>query len=143
MNTKKTQTDLIAIEKLGQQVDDKFQEWKKFAFQNRTLETIIAFTLGVAFSRIVAAVSEGLVMPLIHYVGAYTGRNWRDIVWQPTLGLTFEVGKLYAAGIDFLLTSIVLFVLWKMLTHKTEGWWQKIVKFFRWLASWRIKIVKL
>lgn len=112
--------DQIVLNKVGQQLDEKFKEWKAFTFQNRTIDTMIAFTLGVAFSKLVTAFSEGLIMPFVQFFGTYTGESWREIVWAPLPNLTFEVGQLYAASVDFLLTSLVLFGIWKLL-RKIQG----------------------
>jgi large-conductance mechanosensitive channel len=51
------------------QLDEKFQEWKKFAFRNQTFDAIIAFTLGIAFSKLITAFSESLIMPIVQFVG--------------------------------------------------------------------------
>lgn len=139
--------NLIPIEKIGEKIDDKFQEWKKFAFANRTIETAAAFTLGVAFSKVVSSISEGLVMPFIHYFGSYTGHTWREWTWEPLANLKLEMGKLYAAGADFLLISVVLFVIWKIFIQigqtQEVTLWKRFCRAIRWVFSWRIKFEKV
>lgn len=110
--------ELIDPNHVTQQIDEKFQEWKNFAFQNRAMETVIAFTLGMAFSKLATAISEGLIMPLVQWIGSFVGVSWREIVWSPVPNLNFEIGKFCAASSDFILTSIVLFIVWKCFGKK-------------------------
>jgi len=61
------------------------------------------------------------------FLSQYTGETWREAMWTPVAGLSFEVGKLAASMVDFLLASMVLFVIWKIFqrmkpaTPTTEG----------------------
>jgi large conductance mechanosensitive channel len=119
-NLRESEKELISqvvLEQLENQLDEKFQEWKEFTFRDRTLDTIIAFTLGMAFSKLATAFSECLIMPIIKFLCNFTGHSWREIIWAPIPNLSFEVGKLLSATVDFILMSVVLFVMWKILRH--------------------------
>ena len=110
----------VILEKIEDELDERFKEWKAFTFRDRTLDTIIAFTLGMAFSKLATAFSECLIMPLVKFLGKFTGDSWREIVWTPVNNLSFELGKLLSATVDFILMSVVLFVLWKIVKHFAE-----------------------
>lgn len=99
---------------LTDQIDARVREYREFAFQGDMLKMAIAFILGAAFSKTVTAISECLIMPVLNFVLKFTGDSWRTSTWEPVQGLVFEVGKFAAASIDFLLISIVLFMMWKL-----------------------------
>ena len=124
MNEKKNKNDemdllvsQIVAERISERLDEKFKEWKSFTFRDRTFDAIIAFTLGIAFSKLITAFSEGLIMPIVQFVGQYTGESWRQVVWEPIDSLQFELGQIYAATVDFILMSIILFTLWKSVKY--------------------------
>lgn len=93
----------------------EFEEYKKFAFKGDMMKMAIAFILGGAFSKVVSSISENLMMPLLNFIVSKTGENWRQAVWVPAEGLSFEIGKFAAAAVDFALISIVLFFMFKIL----------------------------
>jgi large conductance mechanosensitive channel protein len=111
----------IVLDKIGDELDAKFKEWKTFAFKNQTIDAIIAFTLGIAFSKLVTSFSESLIMPLVQFLSKYTGESWRQVVWEPFPNLKFELGQLYAATVDFIIMSIILFGLWKFMKFFTKS----------------------
>lgn len=96
-------------------IEERLHEYRKFAFKDDMLKMAIAFILGGAFTKTVTAISECLMMPVLNWVLRFTGENWRTATWTVTEGMTIEAGKLAAAFVDFLLISVVLFVLWRIL----------------------------
>ncbi|MDP2274070.1 MAG: large conductance mechanosensitive channel protein MscL [Archangium sp.] len=90
------------------------KEFRAFTVRGNVIELAVAVVLGGAFGRIVTAVVEGLVMPV---VAALTpGGTWRE--WSVTpLGL--KVGSVLGATIDFLVVALVVFlVVNKLLARK-------------------------
>ncbi len=87
------------------------------------VDMAVAFILGAAFSKLVSAFIQGMVMPLIGM--ATSGVNFADLKWvlSPAVLneagelLTPEVAVLYGAFItviiDFLLVAMVMFILVK------------------------------
>ena len=99
------------------------KEFKDFAMKGNLVDMAVAFILGAAFSKLVSAFIQGMVMPLIGM--ATSGVNFADLKWvlSPAVLneagelLTPEVAVLYGAFItviiDFLLVAMVMFILVK------------------------------
>jgi len=98
-----------------EKLKSEFEDYKKFAFKGDMLKLAIAFILGGAFNKVVSAISENFMMPLLNFLINKTGSNWRTAIWTPLEGLNFEIGKLAAATIDFILMSLVLYIFWRLL----------------------------
>lgn len=97
------------------QVKETIEAYKKFAFKGDMLKMAVAFVLGGSFNKVVGSISANLIMPLIDFMILKTGANWREFKWQPFDGLEFEIGKFIGVSIDFVLISIVLFLLWRFI----------------------------
>ncbi len=123
-------------------IDDEFSQWRRFAFADRTLQTLIAFTLGAAFTKLSTTISEALVMPIVRFF--ISDKKWQEIVWSPLPTLTFEVGKFIASSIEFIIISIVLFIIWKIFSVKDGKKRNKkpgfLMAFFQRIFPWRIRI---
>jgi large conductance mechanosensitive channel len=124
-------------EEVVDHVENRIQEYRKFAFKDDMLKLAIAFILGGAFSKTVTAISEYLIMPILNFALHFTGENWRTATWEPVEGLILEIGKFGAAAIDFLLISIVLFYMWKIARAIQEG---QPINIWKKIFPWRIKL---
>jgi large conductance mechanosensitive channel len=96
---------------------EEYREFKKFAFKKNMIELAIAFMLGGAFQQVVTAISKNLVMPAINYLISHTENDWREYIYSPIEGLTFEVGKFLGSLVDFLLIAIVLYILYRKIIY--------------------------
>jgi len=96
----------------------ELQEFREFALKKNMFELAIAFILGAAFQKVVGAISENLIMPLINGIVSHTGTAWREAVWQVG-SVSIEIGELAGASVDFLITAIVLYILYQKLF---KGW---------------------
>lgn len=84
------------------------KEFKNFALKGNLLELATAFILGVAFTAVVTALVDGVIMPLI-----------AAIVGEPNFdSLTFTIGdgvirygSFLTALVNFLLVAFVLFLI--------------------------------
>lgn len=94
---------------------ETLSEFRQFAFKDNLFQMAIAFMLGAAFKKVVSGISDYLIMPIVNYVIGHTGSGWREMIWTPIEGLTFEVGKCSAVFVDFVLMAIILFIMWKKL----------------------------
>lgn len=112
--------NLIEFEKLGKKIDENFSDYKKFAFKGHIFDLACAFILGAAFSKVVTALSDNILMPIVGWLLNFVGSSWRDASWTPFIGLTLEIGKFFGSFSDFILVSIFLFVIGKLL-HKATG----------------------
>jgi large conductance mechanosensitive channel len=81
------------------------QEFKAFALKGNAVDLAVGVVVGGAFGKIVSAIVEDLIMPLI---GALLpGEAWREYTLTP---LHFKVGHMLGAVLDFLIISAVLFL---------------------------------
>jgi len=109
-----TKEDLDKIkEKAKKEAQEELIEFKKFAFQGSMIQMSVAFILGAAFKNVVTSISENLVMPVINFIIGKTGVNWRQLSWEPTDGITFEIGKFLGSFVDFLIIAFILYIIWK------------------------------
>ena len=80
-------------------------EFKAFALKGNALDLAMGVVIGGAFGKIVSALVDDLIMPL---VGALLpGQEWRDFALTP---LQFKVGHLLGAVLDFTIIAAVLFL---------------------------------
>lgn len=79
------------------------EDFKAFIMKGNVLELAIAVVIGGAFGKIVTTVVAGLVMPLVGYV--LPGGAWQTWNVGP-----FQVGMVLGAVIDFLIISLVIFL---------------------------------
>ena len=110
----------IFKEDLHQVVRQEVEGFKKFAFRSNMIQMAVAFMLGAAFNKLVTSLSENIVMPLINFSIGKTGVPWRELTFVPVAGLTMEVGKFLAASIDFLVLSMVLYILYIKIMKGTD-----------------------
>lgn len=80
-----------------------WQDFRAFAFKGNVVDLAVGVVIGAAFTAIVKAIVDGLVMPV---VGAITpGSNWQTWhLWK------LEVGLVLAAILNFLIVAMVLFL---------------------------------
>ena len=100
--------DIIDEEELRQEIE----EYRKFAIKKSIVELDVGVILATAFTKVVNAVSECLLMPIVNAVLGYAGGSWREwtIEW---FSMKLELGKLLGVSLDFLITAIVLYIIYK------------------------------
>lgn len=77
------------------------QEFKEFAMQGNVMDLAVAVIIGGAFQKIVDAVLNGLVSPVIAMLGG-----------QPSVGLklgVLDIGMVINAVIGFIMVAAVVF----------------------------------
>lgn len=80
-----------------------WQEFKTFSMKGNVIDLAVAVVIGAAFSKIVTALVNELVMPLVGAI--MPAGTWTSY----TLG-GVRVGVVLAAIVDFLVVSVVLFL---------------------------------
>ena len=86
------------------------KEFKEFAMKGNIVDLAVAVIIGGAFGKIVTALTESLIMPVIAMILGKGGVS--DVSF--TVGNTvFPVGKFLQAVIDFVLIALVLFLMIK------------------------------
>src|SRR2546423_8286098 len=86
------------------------KEFKEFAVKGNVVDLAIAVVLGAAFGKIVTALTDSIIMPIISVIIGKRGVS--DLAF--TIGNTvFPIGLLLQAIIDFILIALVLFMIIK------------------------------
>ncbi len=96
----------------------EFENFEKFAFRDKLTDVATAFILGAAFKKLVTSISENLIMPVINFALSQTGSDWRTGSYSPIKGITFETGKFLGDSIDFMLTAVILYILYYKIFKK-------------------------
>ncbi len=97
------------------------KEFKAFAMKGNIVDLAVAVIIGGAFGKIVTALTENIIMPIISLVLGKGGVG--DL--KATIGSTeFPYGAFLQSVIDFILVAFVLFLIIKVMnktiTKKTE-----------------------
>lgn len=90
--------------------EEEFKKYKDFAFREDMFKLAVGVMLGTAFNKVVHGFSDYLIMPIFTFLVSQTGDEWRKWCFTPMKGLTFELGNLAGAVVDFVLISIVLYL---------------------------------
>lgn len=86
------------------------KEFKEFAMKGNIVDLAVAVIIGTAFGKIVTALTETIIMPIISLIIGKGGVNDLSV----TIGNTkFPIGGFLQAVIDFILVAFVLFLLIK------------------------------
>lgn len=97
-------------------IKSELREFKKFAIKKNILELAVGVVLAAAFTKLVNAISECLIMPVVNLVISQTGDKWRE--WTISLlEVKFEIGRMLGTTLDFLITAIVLYIIYKKLIY--------------------------
>ena len=86
------------------------KEFKEFAMKGNIVDLAVAVIIGAAFGKIVTALTENIIMPVVSLIVGKGGVS--DLVFF--VGKTkFPVGVFLQAVIDFILVAFVLFLVIK------------------------------
>ncbi len=96
------------------------KEFREFAMKGNIVDLAVAVIIGGAFGKIVTALTESIIMPIIALIMGKGGMSEVSL----TIGNTvFPVGLFLQAVIDFILIALVLFLIVKAMnaTKKKEA----------------------
>ena len=79
------------------------KEFKAFAIKGNVIDLAVAVVIGAAFTKIVTAIVQGVVMPLVGLV--LPGPGWTGY----QIGVV-KVGMVLGAVVEFLVVALVLFI---------------------------------
>ncbi len=102
-----------------------FDDFKKFAFKGNVVDLAVGVVIGGAFGRIVSAMVDDVVMPLVSLF--MPNGNWRGagITLRHKPGVepdtVLKYGDLLGAVLDFFIISLVLFLLVKRILKAAEA----------------------
>ena len=98
-------------------------EFKKFISRGNVIDLAVGVIIGGAFTKIVTALVENIITPLISVV---TGKvNIADLSLDITDDLIIPYGKFLQAVIDFLLVAICVFLIVKAINKVREKFEKK------------------
>lgn len=89
-----------------------WKEFKDFISKGNVIDMAIGLVMGSAFTAIVNAVVDGVLMPIIS--GLTAGVDYEDLVFD-VFGAKLQVGNVINAIITFLIISLFLFFIVKAL----------------------------
>jgi len=105
-----------------------FDEFKAFLTQSNALALAVGVIIGAATGKVVSAVVDDVIMPVIGLV--LPAGDWREakLVLKTATDATGKVtenailyGHLIGTMIDFILIAVVVFLITKALLKPTEG----------------------
>jgi large conductance mechanosensitive channel len=90
------------------------REFKEFAIKGDVVDLAVAVILGAAFGKIVTALTQSIIMPLISLIVGKGGVADLIVKVDQTI---FPVGLLLQSIIDFVLVAFVLFLIIKTMNR--------------------------
>lgn len=99
-------------------VKREFDSYAKFAFSGNFIAMALTLLLANTAQRMVSSISESLLMPFINYMVNETGGNWRSLVFVPFDNMEFEVGKIVGSSLEFIITSVFVYILYVKVLNK-------------------------
>ena len=93
------------------------KEFREFAMKGNIVDLAVAVIIGAAFGKIVTALTESFIMPIISLILGKGGVSDLKFAVGATV---FPVGVFLQAVIDFILIAFVLFLIIKMMNRMTR-----------------------
>ena len=104
----KSEKDFVSKEDL----EKELKNFKAFALQRSMVDISVGMILATAFGKVIAAISSNLIMPLSGIFFDPDKESWRNYVWVITPSIKIETGAFFGSLIDFLLTALLLYILY-------------------------------
>lgn len=101
-------------------LDKELQDYKQFAFNKNMMVVAIGLIMATAFQKTVTGISDFVIMPIVNYFvnGAKSSTNWREMKIHPLEGMNIELGHMIGSLLDFIILTLVLFVIWKIVIKR-------------------------
>jgi large conductance mechanosensitive channel len=93
------------------------KEFKEFAMKGNIVDLAVAVIIGGAFGKIVTALTESIIMPIIALVLGKGGVADLSVVVGHTV---FPIGLFLQAVIDFILIAFVLFLIIRAINSRKK-----------------------
>jgi len=95
-----------------EKIQQEFNDYKKFAFGKNLFAMALALIMANSMQKFVTAISESIIMPIIKFTVTATGGDWRLLIFSPTNGMDFEIGKFIGSFLEFTITTILLYIIY-------------------------------
>lgn len=113
----------MARQKIFKAAGGFFSEFQRFAVKGNALELAIAVVIGAAFTGVVNSLVADIITPLI---GALTNNvDLKTLAWTVRPDLTLKYGAFLQAVFNFLVVSLSIFVIFKLLSSARERMFRK------------------
>ncbi len=99
-------------------------EFRKFIARGNVIDLAVAVVIGAAFNKIVTALVDGMIMPLIAVItGGISVDDWKYVVKPARVDasgselaaeVAFRYGHVLQTLVDFVVVAFVIFVILKM-----------------------------
>lgn len=90
-----------------------FDEFRSFAVKGNAFELAIAVVIGNAFTAVVHSLVGDIITP---FIGMLTNHvDFKTLMWEPYPGLLLRYGNFIQALTTFLIVSVSIFVVFKLL----------------------------
>ncbi|MEP6595003.1 MAG: large conductance mechanosensitive channel protein MscL [Ginsengibacter sp.] len=96
------------------------KEFREFAMKGNIIDLAIAVMIGAAFGKIITALVDNILMPII---GSFSSNNFASLIVKVN-GVDIKYGLFLQAAADFIIVAFVLFIIVKALNkikRKKEG----------------------
>jgi large conductance mechanosensitive channel len=90
-----------------------YKEFKDFVIKGNVVDLAIAVIIGAAFGRIITALVDNILMPII---GSFIGKNFESLATIVN-GVEVKYGLFIQRLVDFVLIALVLFIIIKMINR--------------------------
>ena len=88
-----------------------FKEFKEFAMKGNIMDLAVAVVIGAAFGKIISALVDNIIMPLI---GSVLGKSFGSLTTMVN-GVEVKYGLFLQATVDFIIVALVVFSVIKAL----------------------------
>ena len=90
-----------------------YKEFKDFVIKGNVVDLAIAVIIGAAFGRIITALVDNILMPII---GSFIGKNFETLATTVN-GVVVKYGLFIQRLVDFVLIALVLFLIIKIINR--------------------------
>lgn len=101
-------------------IKQELEDYKQFAFNKNFLELALIFVLTTTTQKFINSISETIIMPVLNFIIQKAEGDWRNLIFTPIRGLDIEIGKFLAGFVEFTITSLILFIIFKIILKKIE-----------------------
>ncbi len=120
LTSEEVRIQAILKDDIHKAIKEEVNSFKKFAFRSNMIQMAVAFMLGAVFNKFITSLSENIVMPCINFLIGKTGVPWREWRLVPVEGLTIDFGKFVGSSLDFIVISLILYVVYIKIMKGTD-----------------------
>ena len=102
----------LTKKEIEEKIKTEINDYGNFVFKDNMFKMAVAFVIATAFNKTINSFTEGFVMPVIKYCIGGPDASWKTLTWEPIIGLSIEVGKFMGTVVDFLIMSIILYIVY-------------------------------